>query len=71
MAKVRPFTFASGFSYAKSTMEKSTSGFAFAAAAVASPSRKPTVVIELQPESTICLMLSPYSESEFDSTSAV
>src|SRR4051794_36828904 len=52
-------------------IEKSTSGFFFAAASVASPSRKPTVVIELQPSLTIALMLSAYSASEFDSTSAV
>src|SRR6478672_11522759 len=52
-------------------MEKSIFGFALAAASVASPSRKPTVVIELQPCLTSALMLSAYSESEFDSTWAV
>ena len=36
-------------------IEKSTSGFFFAAASVASPSRKPTVVIDLQPSFTIAL----------------
>src|SRR6478672_13736180 len=52
-------------------MEKSILGFALAAASVASPRRKPTVVIELQPCLTSALMLSAYSESEFDSTCAV
>src|SRR6476646_8481858 len=52
-------------------MEKSIFGFALAAASVAAPSRKPTVVIELQPCLTSALMLSAYSESEFDSTWAV
>src|SRR6478672_788281 len=52
-------------------MEKSIFGFFFAAARVASPSRKPTVVMELQPCLTSASMLSAYSESELDSTCAV
>src|SRR3954452_10494791 len=47
------------------------SGFFLAAASVASPSRKPTVVMLLQPAFTISSMLSAYSASEEDSTSAV
>src|SRR5680860_334712 len=52
-------------------MEKSMSGLAFAAASVASPSRKPTVVIWLQSCWTRASMLSAYSESDCDSISAV
>jgi hypothetical protein len=47
------------------------SGFRLAAAAVASPRRKPTVVMMLQFSCTIALMLSGKSDGEFDSTSAV
>src|SRR6188472_188511 len=47
------------------------SGFFLAAASVASPSRKPTVVMMLQFCWTIWLMLSAYCESPVDSTFAV
>src|ERR671921_663007 len=47
------------------------SGFFFAAASVASPRRKPTVVMLLQFCCTIASMLSLNAEGEFDSTSPV
>src|SRR3954447_14106729 len=47
------------------------SGFFLAAARVASPRRKPTVVISLQFCWTIWLMLSAYCSSPVDSTCAV
>src|SRR5689334_15504761 len=47
------------------------SGFFLAAARVASPSRKPTVVMMLHFCCTIWLMLSAYCESPVDSTLAV
>src|SRR3954451_1851508 len=47
------------------------SGFFFAAASVASPRLKPTVVMLLHFSFTIASTLSAYSDGEFDSTSAV
>src|SRR3954447_25306679 len=47
------------------------SGFFFAAASVASPRLKPTVVMLLQSCCTIASTLFFYSEGEFDSTSPV
>src|SRR5215208_4543891 len=52
-------------------MEKSTSLFFLAAARVASPSRKPTVVMLWQSAATIAWMLSANSEGALDSTSPV